>query len=147
MEELIFNVVRLSDFLLYAEYPSISSIKGPFEELTENLGKPTVVDTYDFKLSSEKFRRLDLRVAKLDDGKLNLYAAFANEAKTFTANWVFLDKQSDVRISLSTRICVSLRNPEIRKFLESIKLRYTNSLFSLVLYFRILIPKEWPAVC
>ncbi|XP_065838018.1 uncharacterized protein [Oscarella lobularis] len=101
----------------FSTYISTSS-----EELTSDLGEPSVLDTYDFKLSSREHRRLDLRLAKTDDGHLDLYAAYKNEVKVFVANWVFLEGHHDVRLSLNTRDLISKAEPLVQEFAKTIKI-------------------------
>ncbi|XP_065842102.1 uncharacterized protein [Oscarella lobularis] len=101
----------------FATYVSTSP-----EDVSEDLDEPTVLDTYDFKVSLRELRRLDLRVTKTDDGSLECYAAYKNEEKVFVANWVFLEGQHDVRLSLNTRELVSLDEPLIQQFTKSINI-------------------------
>ena len=101
-EDFLFDIVRLriefhrADLFIVYGFLSIST---PLTELVDDLGKPHVVETYDFKLWSPQYRRLDLRVAKVDGGSLELYAAYKNKMKRFVANWVFLEGCSHRRRS------------------------------------------------
>eukprot|EP00118_Oscarella_pearsei_P013767 m.113596 g.113596 ORF g.113596 m.113596 type:complete len:243 (+) comp37462_c0_seq19:1214-1942(+) len=104
-------------------------ISSSLKDVINDLDQLDVVETYDFKMSTKRHRRIDLRVGKTPDGRLSLSAAYESEMKRLVANWIFLEKHYDVRISLNTRQFIPFDDPEVAEFVQSLKMIYGQLTF------------------